>query len=201
MLSGEGEPVVGDRQIEVLGHLVPVEHSADGHADLGRAASKGRVLRVTLAAILARSRSVAASRSSRLRARSRASIGVAADDQPLAGKVGRGDRRQVALVEQRHLQMAAADQLLERGGASRRDPVEAGRAQILVDARLRDHAAIADQHDVVDGEAVLQLAHLIGHGGGIAGVSREHLDRDGTSVGRAEKAIDDLQLVALAVAV
>ena len=38
MLSGEGEPVVGDRQIEVLGHLVPVEHSADGHADLGRAA-------------------------------------------------------------------------------------------------------------------------------------------------------------------
>ncbi len=37
-LSGEGEPVVGDRQLEVLGHLVLVEHGADGHADLGRAA-------------------------------------------------------------------------------------------------------------------------------------------------------------------
>ena len=47
-------------------------------------------------------------------------IGIAADDQPLAGKVGRGDRRHVALVEQRHLQMAAADQVLERGRAQAR---------------------------------------------------------------------------------
>ena len=37
-LSGEDEPVVGNGQIEVLGHLVPAEHGADGHADLGRAA-------------------------------------------------------------------------------------------------------------------------------------------------------------------
>ena len=119
---------------------------------------------------------------------------------PLAGKIGRGDRRHVALVEQRHLQISAADQTLQRGRAQRRDPVEAGGTQILLDARLRDHAAIADQHDMVDGEAALELGHLIGQGRGIAGVAFEHLDGDGTAVGRAQKAIDDLQLALLAVA-
>ena len=58
------------------------------------------------------------------------------------------------------------------------DPVEPGGAQILVDARLGDHAAIADQHDVVDGEAALQLRNLIGERLGIAGVAFEHLDGD-----------------------
>ena len=183
----------------MLGHLVLVEHGADGHADLRRAAQGLRLARhaggdfgqialgggdevLALAGALARQ------------------IRIAADDQPLAGKVGRGDRRHVALVEQRHLQISAADQALQRGRAQRRDPVEAGGAQILLDARLRDHAAIADQHDMVDGEAALQLGHLIGHGRGIAGVAFEHLDGDGTAVGCAQKPIDDLQLALLAVA-
>ena len=69
-----------------------------------------------------------------------------------------------------------------------------------VDAGLRDHAAIADQHDMVEGEAVLQLGDLIGQGQRIAGVSFEHLDGDRAAVGRAEQAIDDLQLALLAVA-
>ncbi len=97
--------------------------------------------------------------------------------------------------------MAAADQLLERGGAQGGDPVEAGRTQVLVDARLSDHAAIADENDVVDGEAALELGDLIGQGHGIGGVSLEHLDGDGAAVGRAQKAVDDLQLALLAVAV
>ena len=33
MLSSYGEPVVGDGQVQVLGHLVPAEHGADGHTD------------------------------------------------------------------------------------------------------------------------------------------------------------------------
>src|SRR5208337_774742 len=68
-------------------------------------------------------------------------------------------------------QISAADEALQGRRAQRRDPVEAGGAQILVDARLRDHAAIADQHDMVDGEATLQLGDLISKGRGIAGVA------------------------------
>ena len=86
-------------------------------------------------------------------------------------------------------------------GAQGGDPVEAGGAQILVDARLGDHAAVADQHDVVDGEAALELGDLIGERHGIGGVSLEHLDGDGAAVGRTEQAVDDLQLALLAVAV
>ena len=64
-----------------------------------------------------------------------------------------------------------------------------------------DHAAVADQHDVVDGEAALELGDLVGERHGIGGVALEHLDGDGAAVGRAEKAVDDLQLALLAVAV
>ena len=44
-------------------------------------------------------------------------VGIAADDQPLAGEVGRGDAGHVALVEQRQLQGAAGQQLLDGWGA------------------------------------------------------------------------------------
>ena len=41
-------------------------------------------------------------------------IGVAADDQAFAGEVGCGDAGHVALIEQRQLQGAARQQLLDR---------------------------------------------------------------------------------------
>ena len=47
-------------------------------------------------------------------------IRVAADDQPLAGILGRRDRRHVALVEQRHLQCPPLDQLLDAQARARR---------------------------------------------------------------------------------
>ena len=184
----------------MLGHLVLAEHGADRDADLGCAAQGLALTRhagcdfgqVALGGgeeVLALSGALARE------------IGVAADDQPLAGKVGRGYRRHVALVEQRHLQMAAADGLLERRRAQGGDPVEAGGAQILVDARLRDHAAIADQDDVIDGEAAFELGDLVGERHGIGDVALEHFDGDGAAVGRAQEAVDDLQLALLAVAV
>ena len=69
---------------------------------------------------------------------------VAADDEPLARIIGRGDRRNVAPVEQRQLQFAGLDQRADGRSAQRRDPVEAGRRDVFVDARLRNHAAVAD---------------------------------------------------------
>ena len=77
-------------------------------------------------------------------------LGVATDDETLAGIVVRGDLRHVALVEQRELQRAALGrQGLDGRGAQRGDPIEAGRLEVGVDARLGDHAAIADQHDAL----------------------------------------------------
>ena len=45
------------------------------------------------------------------------------------------------------------------------------------------------------------VGDLIGKGHGIGGVAFEHLDGDGATVGRAQEAVDDLQLALLAVAV
>ena len=52
-------------------------------------------------------------------------VGIAADHQPLAGVVRRGDRGHVALVEQRQLQGAAVQQVLDRRSPQRGDPVQA----------------------------------------------------------------------------
>jgi len=82
------------------------------------------------------------------------------DDQALAGIVLGSDRGHrasvgrpscrtayVAFVEERNLQRAALGQRLNVSGAQRRDPVEIGWAQRLIEALLRDHAAVAHEHD------------------------------------------------------
>ena len=105
---------------------------------------------------------MAASRSSRLRAALAGERAVAADDQPLARELGRGDASHVAVIKQRHLQSAALEQRLDCRGAQGGDPVEPGRFEILGDPRLGDHAAVANQDDMVESEALLQLGHLTG---------------------------------------
>jgi hypothetical protein len=104
---------------------------------------------------------------------------VAADDEPLARELGRGDAGHVAVPglrrgrrKQRHLQRAAAEQRLDRRGAQGGDPVEPGRFEILGDPRLGDHAAVPtgqarglkahNQDDMVETKALLQLGHLTG---------------------------------------
>ena len=83
-VAGVSEGRIGNGQLEVLGHLALAKYGANLQADFVRAV-KGERWRFTLAAIRARSASVAASSSSRLRVRSAARCLVAADDQPLAG--------------------------------------------------------------------------------------------------------------------
>ena len=128
-------------------------------------------------------------------------VRIAADDQPLVRIIGRRDRRHVALVEQIELQGAALGQRLDRRRPQAGDPVEPGRLQLVVDAGLRDHAAVADQHHVLEGEAPLQLLDLCGERLRVGGRTVEHLDGDGAAVGGAQQAVDDLQLAFLAVAV
>ena len=132
-----GEARVGDDDLEVLAHLVLVEHGSHRKADLGPAAERRALAQDRLADAaqvpLGRGHefvalALALGRQER----------IAAHDQPLARIVGRGDLGQVAIVEQRELQRAGLDQLLDLRGAQGGDPVEPGRLQVLADARAGD---------------------------------------------------------------
>jgi hypothetical protein len=96
-------------------------------------------------------------------------FGVAADDQPLAGIVIGGDAGEIALIEQRELEDAGIDQGADLRGAQRGDPVESGGLDILLDARLGDHAAIADEHHVAELEPLLELVDLGRQRAGVTG--------------------------------
>ena len=174
---------IGDVEIEMLGHLVPVDHRADRERDLGGAAQRialagdGRLDAGEIA--LGGGEQVFA-----LAGALGGEIGIAADHQTLAGEIGCGDAGHVALVEQRELQRAALQQRLDRRRAQRGDPVQAGRFDVLGDARLGDHAAIADQHHMLEAEALLELLDLRRQRHRIGGVAVEHLDGDRAAVGR-----------------
>ena len=127
-------------------------------------------------------------------------IAIAAHDEALARIVGRRNGRHVALIEQRHLQGPAFREHPDGGGAQRRDPVEAGRRDLGVEARLRDHPAVADQHHAREREAALDLVDLRTERARIGGVALEHFNRHRATVRSAQQAIDDLQLTLLAVA-
>ena len=123
-----GEAGIGDVDLEVLGHLVATEHLADGDADLVLApqgptrAPRGRgdLGEGALGCL------------EKLAALAGALVGkerIAADDEPLAGKVRRGNLRHVALVEERELQAAGRDEGADRSVAQRRDPFQPGRLE------------------------------------------------------------------------
>jgi hypothetical protein len=84
-------------------------------------------------------------------------------------------------------------QFLDRRRPECGDPVEAGGADILADARLGDHAAIADQHHMVEVEALLELGDLAGQRRRIGSVAVEHFDGDRATIRGAEQPVDDLQ--------
>ena len=153
------------------------------------------------ATILARSASVAASNSSRLRARSSASSGLRHTTSRSPGKC--------ALVSSSRLRSSNSDgwkgpcscgELRDLRRAQRAHPVHARGLEHLLDARRGQHAAIAHPGQVLDAEAILELGHLRGHGGRVGGVALEHLHRDRTALGRAQQPEDDLRVIALAVA-
>ena len=99
------------------------------------------------------------------------------------------------------MQGAASGESLNGGRAQRGDPIESGRPQLFVDTRPRDHAAIADQHDMLQAEPLFQFVDLITERVGIAGIAFKHFDRHRTTVRRAQQTVDDLHLALLAVAI
>ena len=129
---GGTKACVGDDEFEVLGHLVAVDDDADLEGNLGLAAQRiagtpnggrddgeisfRRVQQVlALACALARE------------------IGVATDDEPFAGILGRRDGRHVALVEQRHLQRPGLDQ--QSNGRARKAVIQSSPAGTISASR------------------------------------------------------------------
>src|SRR5713226_1824650 len=110
---------------------------------------------------------------------------VLADDEAFAREQLRAfDLGKIAFVEKRQLQGAVfGGELLYRRGSQRGDPVDSGRLEIVSDARIGDHPAVADHHDTREPEALLELRNLIADCRWIAGVAFEHFNRDWTSIG------------------
>jgi hypothetical protein len=181
-------------------HFVGVEHRADRERDLG-----GATQRIALA--LDRgfdAREILLSGAQQLFALAaalRGEIGIAADHQPFARKIGGCDARHVALIKQRELQSTTVQQFPDRGRTQRGDPVQACGFDVLGDARLGDHAAVADQHDMAEAEALLELLDLGRQRRRIAGVAVNDLDGNRASVRGAEQTVDDLQHALLAITV
>src|SRR5580704_19328994 len=199
VIAREAQRIVGDGDAEVLGDLATTEHGTDGQADLvgptqGLSLAQNASLNV-LEVLLGGIEQLASFAPAFL-----GKGGVLADDEALAREVRAFDLGEVALVEQQALQgTALGGELMDRWGSQRGDPVEPGRLELAFDASLRDHPAVADHDDALEPEAVLELGDLMTKRRWIAGISFEHLDRDRTSRGRAQKSEHDLHLVVAAV--
>src|SRR3954447_3203611 len=127
---------------------------------ISAAPRNGARLRSTAAWMRARSRSVAASSSSRLRRRSAARSALRQTARRSLGKAGVVMCSNVALIEQRELQCAALQQPFDRRSTQRGDPVETRRFDLIGDACLCDHTAVTDHHNAIEPEALLQLLDL-----------------------------------------
>jgi hypothetical protein len=73
------------------------------------------------------------------------------------------------------------------------DPVQPGRLEILADAGRRDHAAVTDQHQMLEPEPLPQFVDLCGKRAGVPNITLEHLDGDRPAIAVTKQAIDDLQ--------
>ena len=122
-LAGEAELGIGDVEIEVLGHFIPVTTAPTASA-ISAVPRSGSRLRATAAWMRVRSRSVAATRSSRCGRVRRQDQGCGRP--PDAHWETRVRDLAMSRGEQRKLQRAALQQPLDRRRAQRGDPIEAG---------------------------------------------------------------------------
>jgi hypothetical protein len=88
---------------------------------------------------------------------------VAADDKALSGDSRPALISARPLVERGKLNGPGLGQAADRRRPQGGDEVETGRFDGLLDARLGDQAAIADQHHMLEGEPLLDLVNLVLH--------------------------------------
>ena len=183
----------------MFGHLALVEDGADRLADLGRPSQRVFLAPNTsldLAQVGLGQRQQLVALAPPLLGQQR----VPAHHQPFIRIVRTADLGHIACVEQGELQQPAVRQLADRWCTQCGDPIEARRAQSLLDPSTGNHAAIADHHHVAQPEALFQLGDLGGDGGRIGSIAFQHLDRHGATVRGTQQANDQLRPVAAAVA-
>ena len=188
------ERAVLDVEGEVLGHLALVDHAPGALADLPRA----RVAELAalpldhlldlLQVSLGQRQQLLAFAGSLGRDRR-----VAAHDQSLAGELRGRDLAQPLLVKQRELKARRDGQLLDLRSAQRGDEPDALLLEHL-DPGVGDHPAVADEHQVLDPERVLDALDRGAERGRVPGVALVHLDRDRLALRRAAQPVADLRL-------
>src|SRR5262245_147151 len=164
VISLEGQRVVGDGKVEVLGNLSAADDLANGKTDL---VSPAQGLALALDALL-NLLQVLLGGIEQLIPLAPALLGesmVLTDDEALARKVRALDLGEIARVEKRQLQGAAfSGELLDCRSSQRGNPVDPGRLEIAFNTGLSDHPAIADHHHTLEPEALLELHNLIADG-------------------------------------
>src|SRR5580658_7883206 len=192
--------VVFDAQLKVLSHFVTVENLARAQSDVllaaqgpsGTLCGGGNLFQLLLGS---------GQQSGSLAGTLFCQQWIEAGDESLAGKIGMSDLDQIRLVEKRHLQPPIAGQLLNLSGAQSGDPFDAVRkGQVLADAGAGDHAAVSDEHNLPEAEALPQFIHLRGHCFGIGSVAAENFDGDGTPACVGEETKNDLRITGFIVA-
>ena len=108
---------------------------------------------------------------------------IAAEDKAFAGILVRGDFGQVLLVEERQLQGPGLGQGADGRAAQSGDPIEAERPDVVADARGGEQAAVADDHQPLQPEALAQGVAWGAQRAGSGSLAGE--DRDGGGAARA----------------
>jgi len=120
---------------------------------------------------------------------------------PRSGRLARVDLQEVPLIEERKLDAALLDQLLDVVRPQRADPLQPpDPAQRLLDPLGGDHPPVAHQHQSFDVKAVTDLVHLRRQRRRVGRVALEDLDSHRTALGVAQKPVDDLRIAGSAVA-
>ena len=104
-----------------------------------------------------------------------------------------GKLEQIALVEQIGLQHAVSGKTADGAGLQRGDPVDTGHEPDRLDGLLRDHAAVPDDHQFVDGKDSLHPLDLGDEGDRVCGVAVMNRDRHRTATGVGDNPIVDLK--------
>ena len=164
----------------MLGHLVLVDDLADLYANVVLSSeTSGFYPGYDLFEILfSRLKLVLALMSAQLR-----ELSVPAGDETFAREVGMGELEQIAFIEQIGLDLLVIDQHPDCAAFECGNPVDAIAMAELVDRLLRDHAAVADDHQPLDAKVLSQPPHLRQEGLAIAGIAIMHADRNRAAAG------------------
>jgi hypothetical protein len=184
------EAAVGNRDSDVLGHLVVIDHAT--HFD-----AEGRVVERRLGApggLRGELRERAFGRDEQLLpfpAPFLREQRIETGNETFAGILGRGDLGEVLLIKQGELERPALDQRADGRAPQGGNPPNPGMGAQVPELRLGEHAAIADQDEARDPKLRLQVRDLIRHRRRIAGVAGIHIDRHGSALGIRQDAVHD----------